>query len=485
MRMRTAGQRLRTRRGRMTRPLPRGLARVSAVAMIVVAAGVTAGSAPAASQQAASLRLAYTCTFPSGQQPVTVQVTGTFPSAVTAGQAIQPAGTAIAVTLPEAFLTRLTWPSGTTVTMTAGLSTQVTAGASRTAAIWRNYQAPATAVPPSAPLTLTAAGAAPSVKGTTAGPITIAASGLSLLLAAHAADGHPLSPPSVQVTCVPGAGQDTTLARIAVAGPPPSKAAASPADNPAKCIPFPKGLKLNPRFPLPKPPPGSRLSHSPTPACAYSAGFTNARKLNEAALVGPGLADLKIGIATYAKFGSAYTYIQTRAAGQLEYHGLPELPPARATLLAFGFMPVSATIQLSEIGSLSIALLSCTPGSKPCPNSPPEIAYFYGLVSLHIYDVSVNGTPLNVGPHCQTATPFELALTGVPPAYDVSLIQGVLTGTVNIPPFKGCANGTDNLDSIFTSSVSGPGNFAKITQAPLCTPKQNFGCPPVKPIPKH
>jgi hypothetical protein len=484
MRMRTAGRRLRTRRAGTAWP-SRGVSRVAAVAVVVVAGGVTAGSAPAASQQTVSVRLGYDCAFPSGQQPVTVQVTGSFPAAVTAGQAIQPTGTTIAVTLPEAFVTRLTWPSGTTVTMSAGLSTEATEGTSRAAVIWRNYQAPATTVPPNAPMTLTASGAAPSVKGTVAGTINVTASGLSLLLAAHPADGHPLSPPSVQVACVPRPGQNTTLARIAVAGSAPSRAATSPADNPAKCLPFPRGLKLNPRFPLPKPPPGAKRFHSVTPSCAYSTGFTNAKKLNEAALVGPGLADLKLGIATYAKFSSAYTYIQTRAAGQLEYHGLPELPPARATLLAFGFMPVSATIQLSEIGSLNIALLSCTPGTKPCPNNPPNIAYFFGLVSLHISDVSVNGTPLNVGPHCQTATPFDLALTGVPPAYNVSLIQGVLTGTVTIPPFKGCANGTDNLDSIFTSSVSGPGNFAKVTQAPLCSPIQHSGCPPVKPIPKH
>jgi len=93
--------------------------------------------------------------------------------------------------------------------------------------------------------------------------------------------------------------------------------------------------------------------------------------------------------------------------------------------------------------------------------------------------------PLNVGTHCQTATPFNLELTGVPPAYNVGLIKGVLTGTVTVPPFKGCTDGTENLDPIFDATVSGPGNFVKVTQAPVCTPKAHFGCPPAKPIPKH
>jgi len=289
----------------------------------------------------------------------------------------------------------------------------------------------------------------------------------------------------MRVACVPRAGQDTTLARIAVAGQAPARRPVSSADNPAKCLPFPKNLQLNPRFPLPKPPPGSVASHQSQPACAYSTGFTNARKLKEAALVGPGLVDLRLGLTTYTKFTSKYSFIQQDVPGQLEYHGLPVLPPARATLLGFGFVPVSATIQISEIGSLNLALISCAP-EKNCPNPPPKnVALFFGRVSLRISNVDVNGVPLNVGSHCQTATPFDLVLTGIPPAYNVSLIQGVLTGTVTVPTFSGCKNGTEDLDPIFDATVSGPGNFVKVTQAPLCTPQTGFGCPPAKPVPAH
>jgi hypothetical protein len=102
--------------------------------------------------------------------------------------------------------------------------------------------------------------------------------------------------------------------------------------------------------------------------------------------------------------------------------------------------------------------------------------------------VNVNGVPLNVGSHCQTATPFTLALTGVQPSYNVGAQYGVLTGMVTIPAFKGCGV-AENLDPIFTASVSGPGNFVKVNQAVICTPANPTpppnGCPPAKPIPKH
>jgi hypothetical protein len=291
----------------------------------------------------------------------------------------------------------------------------------------------------------------------------------------------------MQVACTLRAGQNTTLARIAVTGSAPAPTPAATKSNPAKCLPFPKGLNLNPRFPLPKPPKGARVFHGPQNACAYAAGFTNAAKLHEAALVGPGLTDLRLGLTTYDKFDThGHVYLQVREPGQLQYQGRPQLPPARATLLAFGFEPVSATIQISEIGSLDVALITCSYPTSQCGVSPPNVALFYGLVSLRISNVDVNGVPLNVGPHCQTATPFTLALRGVPPSYNVSLQFGVLTGVVTIPPFKGCGV-AENLDPVFNATVSGPGNFVKVTQAVLCTPTiaPPNGCPPVKPKPKH
>lgn len=489
MRIRTAGWPARMRHAAVARRWPRGAFRAAAVAIVLVAAGVSAGSA-AAGQQSISLRLGYTCAFPSASRPVSTLVSATFPVAGTVGQPIRPTRTGIAVTVPRIAIAELAGRNAAAVTLKASLSTEATEGTRQVTATWPDLRSPATALSPSGPVTLTASGSAPPVTAAAAGAVTVTAGGLSLLLTARMANSSQAGPSSVPVACVPRAGQDTTLARIVVAGPAPARAPARagnpPADNPAKCLPFPKGLKLNPRFPLPKPLPGSNVFHAPLPACAYATGFTNARKLNEAALVGPGLTDLRLGLTTFLKSTNKFSYIQTRAAGQFEFHGQPVLPPARATLLAFGFVPVSATIQISEIGSLNVALISCTP-TKNCPNPPPKsVALFFGLVSLRISEVDVNGVPLNVGSHCQTATPFPLELVGVPPTYNVSLIHGVLTGTVTIPSFSGCNTGSEDLDPIFDASVSGPGNFLKVTQAPPCSPKIGGNtCPPAKPVPKH
>jgi hypothetical protein len=513
MRMRAAAWPPRLRHVIRARPSPRSAFRVVPATVVIVVAAATAGSA-AAGEQAVSLRLDYACVFPSASRPVSTLVTATFPAAGAADHPILPTGTGVAVTLPPAAVADLIRLDAAMVKLTASLSTKVAEGTRQASANWRAFKSPATVITRGRPLTFTATGSAPPITAAAAGEVTVTAGGLTLVFTARKASTSPASPAntsppspadtspaspantsppspanskpaSVRVSCVPRPGQDTILARIAVAGPASAKPRASGADNPAKCLPFPKNLRLNPRFPLPKPPPGSKTFHLPQPACAYAAGYTNARKLNEAALVGPGLTDLRLGLVTFTKFTSKYSYIQQNAAGQLEFHGQPVLPPARATLLAFGFVPVSATIQISEIGSLNVALIACSPPNN-CPNPPPKNeALFFGLVSLHISNVDVNGVPLNVGPHCQTATPFTLALTGIPPAYNVSLIQGVLTGTVTIPPFKGCSNGTENLDPIFDATVSGPGNFVKITQAPVCTPQAQVGCPPAKPVPKH
>jgi hypothetical protein len=469
----------------------RGAFRVAAVAVAVAAVGATAGSAAAVGQQTAvrqqavSVSLGYSCSFSSGSRPVTARFTATFPVTARSGQQVKPTGTRITITLPHAAVTALARLHSAAVTLTAGLATQTIEGTTAATALWPDFTSPPAAVPAAGPLTITMPGTATPFMAHAPGDITVAAAGLGLQFTGHTADKHP----SLQVACVPGAGQDTTLARIAVPGSAPPASSISPSDDPAKCLPFPKNLQLNPRFPLPKPLPGSHVFHQPQDACSYANGFTNAARLHEAVFLGPGLTDLHLGLSTYTKFVPQYDYFYQQVAAQLEYHGQAVLPPARATLLAFGFMPVSATLQLSEIGSLNAALISCAP-TKPkfkCPFSPPNVALFFGRVTLRISDVDVNGQPLNVGTHCQTATPFDLDLVGLPPSYNISGIFGILTGEVTVPQFTGCANGPDNLDPIFDATVSGPGNFAKINQAPFCAPQTTGapGCPPVKPTPKH
>jgi hypothetical protein len=486
MRMRSTGRQLRVPPAGPARAPSPGVCRVVAAAVAVAAIGVTAGSAAAVGQQASSLTIGYSCAFPSASRPASARVSATFPVTATAGHPVRPTGTGITITLPHAAVTELARMHWASVAMTAGLATKITDDAKPATDLWRDFRSPAATVPASGALTLTASGTGAPVTFTTPGQATVAAAGLSLLLRGHAAGRRAADASSLQAVCVPGTGQHTLLATIAVTGSAPARATGRAAKL-KHCVPFIATPKLNPRLPLPRPLPGATPHPFPEEACANSTGFTDARRLHEAALIGPGLVDLVLGIPTYLKSIPPYEYIYQKAAGRFEYHGRPELPPAHATLLAFGFMPVSATIQISEIGPVNVGLISCGNGTKKlCPNPLLNRALFLGIVSLRIYDVSVNGVPLNLGPHCQTATPFELELTGVPPSYDISAIHGVLTGTVTIPSFSGCTDGTDNLDPIFNATVSGPGNFAKVTQAKPCfrSPPGPV-CPPRKPTPRH
>lgn len=110
-------------------------------------------------------------------------------------------------------------------------------------------------------------------------------------------------------------------------------------------------------------------------------------------------------------------------------------------------------------------------------------------MSIRLFDVTVNGEPVDVGPDCRSARPMHVTLTGIgqffplPTGYNIGR-GGPLTGTVTIPPFTGCGVGED-LDPLFTGSISGPGNFLKLTQGRLCAANNGRGCPPTVPEPER
>ena len=191
-----------------------------------------------------------------------------------------------------------------------------------------------------------------------------------MLLVPHKANGGPLHSTAMPVECALVNGQDAVLVDVPVAGAahvsshsgpitiaPPANGSQGGGrvahKGNGRCPPLPPGgLKLNPRFPPPKPPKGSKVITSPpVTGCAFVIGFSNVRKLNGAALIGPGLTNLEIGVRIVEN--QKANYIQLDNAGQLEFHGSHQFPPATDTLLAFGFMPVTATLQLKEIGTVN------------------------------------------------------------------------------------------------------------------------------------
>jgi len=158
----------------------------------------------------------------------------------------------------------------------------------------------------------------------------------------------------------------------------------------------------------------------------------------------------------------------------------------QATFLAFGFVPVKATLELTELTPISI--VSVTQVSAP----PYRLtATSRTEVSLRVYNVHVNGVLLKVGSHCGTSRPIHLTLVGKgttspPTGYNVP-DGGPLTGFVTIPSFRNCGV-TENLDPLFDGTISGPHNYDKMTQGKTCGPSlspSSTNCPPPKPKPLH
>jgi hypothetical protein len=140
-------------------------------------------------------------------------------------------------------------------------------------------------------------------------------------------------------------------------------------------------------------------------------------------------------------------------------------------------------MHLTEIGTMNVVTLGAAVPTQ-CLHPCPTITTVSSRLVLRIDGVTVNGVPLSVGLHCQTA-PFDVILQGSSasmPPYSFTA-GGPVTGTVTIPPFTGCGVG-ENLDPLFNGSISGPANFTLLTQGVVCQQgSAPIGCPPNKPKP--
>lgn len=478
--------------GRAARRPARDMIRLGAVGAVIAVVAVTPGAGATVTQQAASVRLGYTCTISSVAYRAEAQVVATFPDAATAGQPIQPTAAALTVTLPHAAIAGPVRQHATTVNATAELGMDVTHAGTSRHAVWPAVATRPTLVPAQGSLVLSTSIEAPPATVRTPGDVTFTAAGLAVLLTPHQADGSATKPPSLVLGCAPDAGQAGTLATVPVAAGkiPPGGVHSSPqpgtsirqAGSKRTCPPVPPGgYKLNPNLPPPPPPPpGSTTYHLPAAGCAYVKGFADVRKLKGATLIGPGLTNLYITLTFISNQQKNYAQIDN--AGKLSYHGKPQFPPATGTFLAFGFMPTTATITLKELGTINIYEIG--PYSQVvCGRRCPILATVESRVILHVDHVAINGTPLNIGNSCQTDRPFNVFLHGTSNSNPPYSIQqgGPISGTINVPTFTGCG-ANENLDPIFDASISGPGNFTKLTQGVVCFLLGGGTCPP--PVPK-
>lgn len=449
------------------------------------AAGIAADAPGASAAQSVSADLSYRCQFPAGAQPgrafpASVTVVASFPATAPAGQPVEPIGLHLTAQLSAAataYLTSLgaTSVSGSGTLASAQASTTKTSkhSSARLLAQWPLRLNPAHLVGGEplqlAAITLTGPDATPVTTGQPPKPglATITASSLAFDLSLAGTATRPATLNLVQLSCAPASPSGIKLASVQLH----QARNARPAKK--KKIKFPAGCgKI-------------KVVGDGAATCAYLTGYADVAKLIGAALLQPA-APAKPGLVNvdFAEHHKlAHDKLIVSSKGELFYKGKPELPPITATLLAFRFVPVTATLLIRELGPIIIISASGIT-APPFPITVVATA----KVSIQITNVKVNGVPLAVGPHCSTASPVTLRLIGkgdntLPPRGYTVPTGGPLQGRVTIPRFSGCGVG-ENLDPLFTGSISGKGNFVKQTQGKLCGPAQpsNWVCPP--PVPK-
>ena len=210
-------------------------------------------------------------------------------------------------------------------------------------------------------------------------------------------------------------------------------------------------------------------------------------------------------------FSNIYVHSPEGAAEPYGY-----FPPVTVRTVAFGAIPVEATVQISQLRDAenlpvplrSEALIkyywnnagakggqSCGPDYQGRQGSLLHDATTTGKVNVRVSDLSIDGVRLEIGSHCGTVGPAEISMTGkgywnrdpdligpLPPAGDTPYYAvasgGLLNGTIDIPAFTGCLVGTEDVSPLLTTAVSGPDNPTMARQY-VALPQQ----PPPPPFP--
>lgn len=405
--------------------------------------------------------------------PVTLRVTATLPPTAVAGAPIAPEDAGLQVTVPAAALAGL--PGAASVTAVTRLDVLP----QKWAAVLSD------AVPLADPVVLGGTVTAPPVTASPVGDLTFAAGDLTVEITGYAEDGTPTEPPAIGLTCVLDPAETAVFAVVPVRAPTPERGSSPKPGEPGQPDQGAPSA-APPTIAAPPPPECYHIPDVPpeyrAPFCAKVNGRANIAKLDAAVRQPTGLVNIT-ATNLMVRCPEDPNVACQKALALPELNGEPQYPPAPGSFYAFGFIPATGTMQLTQIGLADIYLWS---KRTPIPGQPGE---YEGLttvkvkLSAQILDAGVNGVPVPVGPDCRSAVPIDAVFTASysgPDKYSITK-GGPLMGTVTIPPFSGCGT-TEDLDPILTGLISGPGNYVRLYQGPVCTiTGNNFGCPPVEP----
>jgi len=427
----------------MTQQVRRTLGRLPVLAGVILLAGVNGALASSAAtdptappkpllQGAATAHqtLANKCVFPDpvGERPVTMDVEATLPKVVPSGKPVQVKDFSLTFTLGEGTLGALTEVAGAaTIELTATRE-------DKTSAIPVTLEIPATKVPATGELKLVATGKVPDIVSTRPGELRLTTGAPSLALTAEKTE----TPPK-PISCTQVPDQDTALGSVTLAE---LRAAEPKTDKPGQ-KPGERAQAAND-----DPPPDAVFPLQPF----ESQGTSSVKKLGAFVRLTPSF--------IFNAFYYLYPTPPHRSTGSTI------LPPSKMTFLGFGFVPVNGTMELLptdyKTGNTVVDVETMLHGDTTT-TAIARIELFGKLK-----DITINGTPLDVGPDCMTAEPIVLNLRG--PNWN-AFTGGVLRTDpkdpepafqgFTLPKFSGCGV-TENLDSLLSGMGSGPGNQACI-----------------------
>ncbi|MFF7362079.1 DUF6801 domain-containing protein [Streptomyces sp. NPDC008125] len=481
--------------------------RLASVAAVATLAGLLSGPGSAADDVDASAVVTYDCDLPSGTVQVPLEVRGTFPATGEVDVPMSPVDVSMTADFEAADLAPLLPEGASEVVSTATLDVDVVQNDQTAQAQWAQFVAPATplAGDENGKVRLAHTGEVPSVTVSAAGDVTLTAGQLTLGLSAPAVEGEEAPADPVTLTCDRSEGEAGLLATVLVpdAGTPETpdpggetdpgegggEDPGDPEGEPPVVPPVdtscpdvvPQGeMDISDAPVIPPGAPPFQLNLPGQRVCGYAVGLATIKKLNGSTIINDpskkpallsALANQRVTVRTPQMEGGGYNMFNSLAT--------LDLPDAESTFLAFGFQPVSAEVSF-ETGPLTVS----TGNVMEVFGYPVNFAVVSFKQSMRLHDVTVNGVPLDVGPDCRTVRPYKVVLrgdfTGGNPYLNV-LEGGPLNGTLDIPAFSGCGSGGQDLDALFTASISGPGNSIALNQANMCVPDADpsvWNCPP-------
>ncbi|WP_414496693.1 DUF6801 domain-containing protein [Streptomyces sp. CRN 30] len=477
-------------------------------------------AASAADPQEVAADIPYTCAFPSGERLATVRVSATFPGRAEAGEAFSPTDVTTAVELPAEAVADLTALGAATVRAATRLTVGVAQDEATAEAVWRGTVAEPAALPGSGPLTLTATGDVPTVTARGDGDLTFSARELTVDLALGTTEGATADPGSLTVDCVPAEeapdGGPLVTVPVGADAPEPGgspSAPGSPPSSPGPSTGAPDGegggagdgtgerqADRAPEAAKGAPGGGAAVGRD-APPCryddehpatlaslnAYVTGYTNVNKLKGASLLPVSCLLIEQGNPVDGPPDPDHLVFDSVSEGNFHHEGRKRTPPFESTFLAFGFTPVKATMVLEQTGPIRIDARIKMRWTDFWTTTD---TYVRAPLVLRVTALEINGTPLDVGSGCRTATNLtspepdpanhpgdHLVLygrgeqeIGMPATGYLLLSGGPLRGEVSIPAFTGCGTADgENLDRLLTASVSGPGNYVKQIQGQTCS----------------